>query len=136
MTCPLDCATAAGNSKTKVVSFYMNHWQCTLEGNVTMPEIGLQSFSKNSFRKLLRWHPKKEDPNVMKRQDAKRKEEKREQNCFKMRPKYYWIRIYLINEHLDYCFSRFCTPSSLQIYCLQKHNFSLCFISHVLSMHF
>ena len=48
-----------------------------------MPEIGLQSFSKNSFRKLLRWHPKKEDPNVMKRQDAKRKEEKREQNCFK-----------------------------------------------------
>ena len=28
-----------------------------------MPEIGLQSFSKNSFRKLLRWHPKKEDPN-------------------------------------------------------------------------
>ena len=41
-----------------------------------MPEIGLQSF-RNSFRKLLRWHPKKEDPNVMKRQDAKRKEEKR-----------------------------------------------------------
>ena len=68
----------------------MNHWQCTLEGNVTMPEIGLQSFSKNSFRKLLRWHPKKEDPNVMKRQDAKRKE-KKEQNCFTMIPKSFWI---------------------------------------------
>ena len=73
----------------------MNHWQCTLEGNVTMPEIGLQSFSKNSFRKLLRWHPKKRRPKCNEKTRRQKKRRKKRAKLFQNVAKVF------MNSHLN-----------------------------------